>query len=271
MKCLNILLHQFLVFAFNPVISFTAYRNEVWGFGSGKVECKVVAPKSDIDQKVLFRSAGNPRKSATCKHSMFKRMRRAAFITIIAASVIQSGAVEARDRRPDKFTEALVYAGYAEDNLRCRDKESATNDPLAEAEKWTLRAIKTAREFRTEDRSRQERAASFITDQSGMLETIRKWEKILKGLQREVEDDLREGKLMTAEGSVTGDSPLLCYPFVKQLQGLVLARRRVFEGLVQQGDALTGAAALRKYRAALQMNREDKELQAKIQNLSETQ
>jgi hypothetical protein len=169
-----------------------------------------------------------------------------------------------------KLAEAQVYASYARDAYACDGDVSPVN-PVAEATKWTLKAIATAQAVRAADADLARRATSFLSRQNATLSSLQKWELFLKDGQKTVEAALSRGGLQRVEAAVAdGDGPA-CDPRLERLRALVKTRRDRFRALVEEGDHLSASSpreALAKYRDAQRLDRDDSSLQDKIRGVA---
>lgn len=184
-------------------------------------------------------------------------------VMILACLAAKAASAQSSVKAPDKFTEALVYAGYAEDAFLCKDADVST-EPVSAAQKWTMEALSTVSQFKTDDPLRETRAAQFVQREKAQLDVLKKWERTLRELPKTVENALRGGRLMSAETMVNDPGAPSCDPTLRRLKEVVADQRQRFDALVREGDSLDGPAALDKYKAAQKLNREDVELATKI-------
>ena len=196
-----------------------------------------------------------------CTSAISRFFERLIVFALAAVAICQSS---------DKFTEALVYARFAQEAWRC-EPAGSLRDPVGTTKKWTLQAISTIKVFSTSDLERKKRALEFLDRQTVSLRGIEAWRTFQKSGPARVEAALSRGDLERAEALLPPGQPPVCDQRLYSVSEKVRSSRAEFKRLVKQGDELEPsmpAGAVEYYRKALSMNRRDKELQEKMSRLS---
>lgn len=167
---------------------------------------------------------------------------------------------------PDKFTEALMYEGYAAGAFACAEGL----EPVAAAIRWTHRAIESMESFHAGDRDRQERAREALQRMLGSLEGLHEWDRFISSELPKTERLLTGGHLSAAEKKLPSNAGPECDPRLSRILRLVAKLREEFQRLVREGDNLcpgSPSEARARYQAALRLDRDDPAVRSRVRNV----
>ncbi|MGD0201104.1 MAG: hypothetical protein ABSD27_10190 [Bryobacteraceae bacterium] len=189
-------------------------------------------------------------------------------LAILLALVLCQQSLAQKSGGPDKLIEANRYAAFATDALNCRGaNDSVPRDPVAEAIKWTQRAITTAKELRTSDKDERGRAAAFIARQTRQLTELEGRQARFDTGAKSMEKALKQARLLSAQRVLRETEPLACDARFETLTTQLDGELRRFSELIADADSVVETepqAAISKYEEARSANVESPEITQKI-------
>lgn len=166
---------------------------------------------------------------------------------------------------PNKLIEASRYSTFATEIYECRSEGSG--DPIHDAIKWTALAIKTAREFRTNDKTEQGVAAAFLARQARFSnDLITHLNRVDFGYKLAA-DDIKHFRLESAKARLAQLNSPRCDSRVETLKSRLDQLQANVTAIVARADEKsttdpTGAMLL--YTEAQHLNVEEKTIVTKL-------
>lgn len=177
----------------------------------------------------------------------------------------RADAFQSKAQGPDPLIEASRYALFANEAAECTPER--VQDPVRDAIRWTLLAIKTARDFKSKDKTEQGIAAAFLAHEVRSLDDLRTTLARLDTIYVKATKQIKEKRVQAAKSILrTGKVPTCDARFAtlnEQLDSL----RRAADSAVARADTILASepkSALKLYKDAQQLVTDDPIIAMKI-------